>query len=526
MRKRRILPSVGAMILLLVLTVGLTQAQGPQPQGETGPLALVGTAFTYQGQLKRGGNPVDDTCDFQFSLWDAASGGTQIGTSQNKTGVQVTDGLFTIPDLDFGVGAFQGDARWLQIAVKCTGDADYTTLMPRQALTAAPYALYARSAWSLTGNSGTTPGTNFLGTTDNQALEFKVNGQRALRLEPNATSPNLIGGYSGNSVNAGVVGATIGGGGYSGVINQVTANYGTVGGGSGNTASDTGATVGGGSNNTASGWNATVAGGGGNTASNTNATVGGGYGNVASGGDATVAGGRENTASHHAAVGGGENNTASGSYATVPGGRDNTAQGNYSFAAGRRAKANHTGAFVWADSTDADFSSTAVNQFAVRATGGVAFTTGSAGFLINGNTVWHAGNDGHDSGLDADTLDGQHASAFASAALLGSSYVYEGSTTQEQLFSMSTTGWTVLTDGDSDWDHTLIIKTTTTIVEYTLWYGGTVVHGEASSGSPATITFPHYQGFQLILARYQYIASLVCNENDGLVACVYQKSDP
>ena len=43
--------------------------------------------------------------------------------------------------------------------------------------------------WSLNGNSGTTPGTNFLGTTDNQALELKVNGQRALRIEPDGTAP-------------------------------------------------------------------------------------------------------------------------------------------------------------------------------------------------------------------------------------------------------------------------------------------------------------------------------------------------
>src|SRR5262249_10813567 len=34
--------------------------------------------------------------------------------------------------------------------------------------------------WKTGGNAGTTAGTNFLGTTDNQALEFKVNGQRAL----------------------------------------------------------------------------------------------------------------------------------------------------------------------------------------------------------------------------------------------------------------------------------------------------------------------------------------------------------
>lgn len=33
----------------------------------------------------------------------------------------------------------------------------------------------------------------------------------------------------------------------------------------------------------------------------------------------------------------------------------------------------------------------------------------------NGNTIWHAGNDGSGSGLDADLLDGNHASAFATS---------------------------------------------------------------------------------------------------------------
>ena len=63
--------------------------------------------------------------------------------------------------------------------------------------------------WKLGGNAGTTPGTNFLGTTDNKALELKVNGQRTLRLEPNSFSPNLIGGSSANAVLAGAAGATI-----------------------------------------------------------------------------------------------------------------------------------------------------------------------------------------------------------------------------------------------------------------------------------------------------------------------------
>jgi hypothetical protein len=44
---------------------------------------------------------------------------------------------------------------------------------------------------------------------------------------------------------------------------------------------------------------------------------------------------------------------------------------NYAFAAGRQAKAIHQGAFVWADSQGADFSSTADDQFNIRASGGI-----------------------------------------------------------------------------------------------------------------------------------------------------------
>jgi uncharacterized coiled-coil protein SlyX len=91
-----------------------------------------------------------------------------------------------------------------------------------------------------------------------------------------------------------------------------------------------------------------------------------------------VAGGEENTASGSlATVGGGEVNRASGSYATVGGGRYNTAAGQYSLAAGRQAKANHDGTFVWGDSQAADFASTGTDQFLIRAQGGVAVNTNS-----------------------------------------------------------------------------------------------------------------------------------------------------
>ena len=491
--------------LLLWLGVRLALAQEPQPSGEgVQPQGIVsiqanlGTAFTYQGQLKKNGSPVNGTCDFRFSLYDAVSGGSLIGV-QTITGITVTNGLFTA-QLDFGAGAFQGDARWLQIDVKCTGDSSYNTLSPRQPLTPSPYALALPGLWT----------------------------------QQNADSPNIIGGYSGNSVTAGVYGATIGGGGSDGYTNVVTDSLSTVGGGRGNIAGKWGATISGGVENKAPGESSTIGGGNGNTASAYVATVSGGGSNIASADGATVGGGMQNNSSgDQATIGGGVNNTAGGYAATVPGGLNNAAQGDYSFAAGRRAKANHQGAFVWADSTDTDFASTADNQFAVRATGGVSFTTGSNNdFLLNGNKVWNEGNDGIGSGLDADSVDGLHASAFASASLLGSSWVRENNNNQETLFTMSTTGWMVTDDGDADEDHTLIISSISSppvSVEYTLWYGSTVIHGEASSPAhpgPATITFPHYQGFQLILARHEYIASLVCNENDGYVACVYQKSHP
>jgi hypothetical protein len=87
------------------------------------------------------------------------------------------------------------------------------------------------SGWSLAGNAGTTPGDQFVGTTDAQPLELRVNGQRALRLEP-GSGPNVIGGSPANSAGPGVRSATIGGGGGWELQNTILANFGTIGGGS------------------------------------------------------------------------------------------------------------------------------------------------------------------------------------------------------------------------------------------------------------------------------------------------------
>jgi hypothetical protein len=80
-------------------------------------------------------------------------------------------------------------------------------------------------------------------------------------------------------------------------------------------------------------------------------------------------------------------------YATIAGGQSNLVTGDYAFAAGRQAKAHYDGTFVWADSTPADFASTGVNQFLIRATGGVGIgTTNPQAMLDVAGVVRVSGN--------------------------------------------------------------------------------------------------------------------------------------
>jgi hypothetical protein len=365
MKARGFVTSIALLVLLSALMIGLSQAQGSGGQESASLLAPMGAGFTYQGQILRDGEPVTAVCDVTFRLYDQATGGSQVGSTIVKA-VPIANGLLTT-DLDFGAAPFIGEARWIEIALQCPGDAGPTVFSERQALAPAPYALYAPRAgdadllggkpatafWQLNGNGGTDPALNFLGTTDPVNLTLAVSGTAALRLEPNATSPNLIGGHQANSVNGGVAGATIGGGGSSGGTNVVTDDYGTIGGGVNNRVGNVFdpvtdapyATVGGGYGNLAAAEAATVGGGEGNW-SGSYATVGGGRTNSASGAGAAICGGQQNVATavyatvpggftnvaqgDGATVGGGANNTASGVGATVAGGNWNDATGDWS----------------------------------------------------------------------------------------------------------------------------------------------------------------------------------------------------
>ena len=138
-------------VLVLAMTASL--------RGET-PL---GTGFTFQGQLKEGGVPLDGTVDLQFTLWDAAgsgsppTGGVQIGESQFLAHVAVVNGLFRVllnAGGEFRGNAFNGEARWLQVEVCPDADCRASTILaPRQALTATPYAVAALGTVGLDGHS-------------------------------------------------------------------------------------------------------------------------------------------------------------------------------------------------------------------------------------------------------------------------------------------------------------------------------------------------------------------------------------
>lgn len=413
------------VVLLLSVTLPFSSARAQ------------GTAFTYQGRLNSGTSPAAGLYDFRFKLYYDPLGNTQAGGSYVTNGIGVTNGLF-LTTLDFGPGIFTGTNLWLEVDVKTNGGSGYTVLSPFQAVTPTPYAIFAGTAgnlsgtvpagalggtysnavtlnnvnnsfsgngagltnvnattlnglpaagfWETKGNAGTTPGVNFLGTTDNQALELHVNGQRALRLEPTTDNANIAGavnvinGSPANIVATGVQGGTIGGGGASiyfggGVSNVVAAGYGTVGGGVGNEIQSNSyeSTISGGNANTIfpGAYRSTIGGGWYNQieTNSFSSFIGGGYYNTIdtnstyssimagaenyigpnasfayiSGGiyndnlaaAGVISGGEDNTNRGFAgAIGGGVKNFVTTSYAVIGGGLENTNTGTYDVIAG------------------------------------------------------------------------------------------------------------------------------------------------------------------------------------------------
>ena len=148
----------------------------------------VGTAFTWQGQIHDSGQPATGTYDLRFTLFDAAGGGTALGTN-TPPAAAISNGLYTAT-LDFGAAVFDGNARWLNISVKTNGAGSYTTLVPRQQLTPTPYAVYAPNAGAA-ASANSVAAANITGTL---AL-----GQLPAAVVTNSATGVVLGGsFSGN----------------------------------------------------------------------------------------------------------------------------------------------------------------------------------------------------------------------------------------------------------------------------------------------------------------------------------------
>jgi type VI secretion system secreted protein VgrG len=177
---------------LKIFTAGLTLLALSTLNPQLATASDQGTAFTYQGKLSSGGAAATGLYDFRFALYDAAAGGTQQGATFATNAVTVTNGYFLVT-LNFG-GAFDGRARWLDIAVKTNGAASYSPLAPRQPLTPAPYAIMAASASNLLG---TLPTAQLTGT-------FNGNGSGLTGLNP----ANLSAGTAGINISGSAAAAT------------------------------------------------------------------------------------------------------------------------------------------------------------------------------------------------------------------------------------------------------------------------------------------------------------------------------
>ncbi len=344
----------GALVVLagLILPPGEAQAQVPR-------------RIAYQGFLANAaGIPVTTPpgvpLDMVFRLYYFPTGAGALHEETQQ--VTVTDGVFNVHLGDAAALTVTFDTTyWLGVTVGMDSE-----MTPRQPLAASPYALRAASlestatiaASQITGTIALTSATGTaaqFGTNDNQPADVIVNAQRVMRyaFDPSSggsASPNILGGYTGNSIAAGVRGATLAGGGSYFFESAIQGNYGTVSGGRKNRAVGEASVVSGGVNNLSGSIfvegvsvgadHTTVAGGFDNQATGNASTVGGGFVNIASGYAAVIAGGDLNDATgQNATIGGGYDNTASGGNSTVAGGVFNVASGFGSVAAGHASLA-------------------------------------------------------------------------------------------------------------------------------------------------------------------------------------------
>ncbi len=155
--------------------------------------------INYQGRLAdASGNPANGNFQFQFRLFDAAVGGTQISSTITNVNITVTSGFYNAR-LDFGANAFPGADRFLEIAVRTTIFQPYYTLPSRDQIVSAPYSIKSKMADTATNTVqlGGVDAARFVqrdaGGNVSIAGGLTVNGSLSLNTVNAATQYNLGG---------------------------------------------------------------------------------------------------------------------------------------------------------------------------------------------------------------------------------------------------------------------------------------------------------------------------------------------
>ena len=350
------LRNFSVLIFFLIISIGYVHSQIPG-------------VINYQAKLvDENGNALSDgVYSLTFTIFDAPIDGNAIWQENQdvpvKNGfINVYLGTNTAINIDFN------KKLWLEVSI------DGNEPFPRTPLSSVPYALNAKNSqiaqtvvdgaittqklapgpdgdvlmtsgsnvvwaplpnntsWSLSGNSGTTAGTNFVGTTDNVPLEMRVvksdSLNNILRLNTNGSIER---GYQlrgmiynpGNTRGSNAVDLQS----YRTSQTQIASgDYSVISGGFTNSANSIGSTISGGSSNSAKGSFSTISGGSQNYSLGDYSTVGGGYLNSSAAYGTTIAGGKQNHAiGTSSTVSGGEQNHAKGKYSFVGGGNKNLA---------------------------------------------------------------------------------------------------------------------------------------------------------------------------------------------------------
>ena len=170
------------LMLSFLFSVGFAFSQAPEK-------------LSYQSVIRRTNNDlvVNQNVRVKISILQGSTTGTAFyvedhTTSTNSNGlVSLSIGGGNVISGSFSAINWENGPYFVKMEADPTGGTNYTVSGTSQLLSV-PYALYAKTSgsaqdtWNSTGNTGTNPTTNFIGTTDAKDWVVKTNNTERLRI--------------------------------------------------------------------------------------------------------------------------------------------------------------------------------------------------------------------------------------------------------------------------------------------------------------------------------------------------------